>query len=268
MSVPPTRPGGGWRPRPVNNTRRDDSEINLGQGAQPGPPDSPPTGHLAMFILDGTLNEKKALIPIPQSYQEAQKAVFALFQPYLPQSIQPSKISLRPSLTGNLEDCAEIEAKYWRLAFPLCKMVGVFPDVFLCGVLWVTVWQDLGWSCVKAKDDEGRREMLYIARPSTYKAAVNSLLGAIERLDVPLPAEFWEWTGPQMPSNQKVICYKFCGPSARRFETRAPGSTEEFDVMATDSWSQIPESAYTDEEAWRRLCPLPGEIIGFKFTDK
>ncbi|TFK28987.1 hypothetical protein FA15DRAFT_456021 [Coprinopsis marcescibilis] len=247
------------------------------RGVQPGPPEPPPS-HLAVFILKDMQTERKALIPVPNSYQEAQQAAFQLFKPYLSQGNQASKISLRPSLTGKMEDCAEIEAKYWKLAFPLCKTVGVFQDVFLNGMLWITLWEGSGWTRIKPNDDKGERLQTPMPRPTTYQEAWKLLEIAVEKtpswkgmlIDAAEErGDLTNWEDPyDIPVDISVTCYVFSGPTSSRFATRAPGSTEDFDITATDSWSQIPRSAHTDGEQWRRHLPLPGQILGFKLISE
>ncbi|TFK28986.1 hypothetical protein FA15DRAFT_753052 [Coprinopsis marcescibilis] len=265
--------------RTMEGSDIDDLESPIGEhgqneSVQPGPPDPSPS-HLALFILCDAPNERKALIPVPLSYQEAQQAAFTVLKPYMPSVERASEISLRPSLTGKMEDCGEIEAKYWKLAFPLCKVVGVFRGVFLDGLLWVTLWESSGWTRIRTNSHRASATPL-MERPSTYKEALKSLENVIERntwwkqdrLQAEDRLSYGLYShGPYgIPSSQSVICYSFFGPTTSRFSTRDPTSTEEFNLMDNDSWTRLPESAHTDDEQWRRLVPLSGQIIGFKFV--
>ncbi|TFK19318.1 hypothetical protein FA15DRAFT_674546 [Coprinopsis marcescibilis] len=245
-----------------------------------------------LFVLEHPFDgqqQQRILIPLPETYKDGQRAALRGFRHYLSDITDYEEILLRPTITGNISDCANIQnPDHWKSLFPQCRAVGVSVEKpFANGRLWITRAQFLKdssgmlWTPINPYatfDEDGfgtcLKQSSSINRPESYQEAINSLERIInldsawktrqlkrEGRDKP-PASKQPY---RIPHNWTACFYVFRGPTSQRLQQRNTFRTgdQPFDLSITDSWYSIPFTAQSDDAKWRWFVPPPGSAIGF-----
>ncbi|TFK19319.1 hypothetical protein FA15DRAFT_760122 [Coprinopsis marcescibilis] len=263
--------------------------VVLQASVEPGPPESAaPVFPIMKFVLGQEPRQIKAWIPTPYTLKEARLAAFEHFKEDLPEDTFADQLRLWPSKTEKYDDCARVLPKNWARVFPLCQTIFVVPETFQTGKVWLTratfpKVEGTTWTSVLLSDHVGGGKRSWcIERPETYQAAVCSIEATVDA-DTSFKASLLALIADEMKLETtqaelmkkpfkasshrgcKVDFYVFSGPTITRFLKRDVGSSETFNVMHTDTWTEIPRSAQENKSQWQRFVPPAGHIFGYAF---
>ncbi|TFK19325.1 hypothetical protein FA15DRAFT_697608 [Coprinopsis marcescibilis] len=240
-----------------------------------------------MFMMNGPIS-RRALIPVPKTYEAAQVAVFNQFKQYLPAGTPPAHLSLRPATSENSEDCAEVSSENWKIIFPLSKLIVILNEggpeglgrLFAIQARYPSCngiqWRPI---CLHPMPLAGLEKTDLIQQPSTYQHAVASILTIIDNNPIrkqTLLKELYKTKDQdmkhaldkpfQLAEPLKIKFYTFSGPTVKNLVNRDPMCGNWFDLNATDEAFKIPENAYDNQSEWKKYMPPAGHVIGYSFS--
>ncbi|KIK51981.1 hypothetical protein GYMLUDRAFT_50176 [Collybiopsis luxurians FD-317 M1] len=218
------------------------------------------------FVMPATEKNEKdrhALVPLPKTYNEAVAAAIRVLGEYMGDS-SPENVILRYHVQDDERKWvwANIEPENWELLVSSGNNVGVFEKLkiprgmknFIQGRVYLAFGvrepRQLVWSEVTTRGMEPATRTL-VRRPSSFKDAIELLRVATTGHGVAIE---WratknyvqDWTDEDWAkAAQKLKFYYFTNPD-----------------LSTAAYLQFPELAYTNDDIWRYVVPMPGEVLG------
>ncbi|KAE9388951.1 hypothetical protein BT96DRAFT_980861 [Gymnopus androsaceus JB14] len=218
-------------------------------------------------------DDRHALVPLPKTYDEAVACAIRVLGTYMGDAT-PSNIRLRSRIQDVQRKWiwADIDPENWQLLVSSGDNVGVFEKIrvprgihhFMHGEVFLSFGKKetqnrLVWSNVTQPANPPGRGLTYtlVGRPSKLIDAIQIIRALPMTSNVP-----YEWTEARKQvkdwteedwaeATSKIKFYKFVNPN-----------------LSTAVYQELPPIAYTNDDVWRVLVPMPGEVLGVVLPPK